>query len=393
MEENCRILYIIDQINHLRAGTEQQLARLIEGLDRKLYDIYLHCLKPSDWIKSAEAKMLNCTISVGKTSGLLNPFFYLDFLKLVGQIRSLSPHIVHTFFPDSNIWGVLAAKMAGVKHIISSRRDYGQWMDRRNLFFTRFANRFVSSVHVNSTKVKELTEVAEGVNGDKIHVIYNGVDTREFRKRLDSNHPDFRTTLGIYRANRIVGCIANLRPMKHLSTLIMAAAEVVRRRDNISFVLVGDGPSRGQLQELVDELGIGQAICFAGSQPDIFPYLKEFDVGVNCSVQEGTSNAIIECMLAGVPCIVSRSGGNEELIQNRWNGYTFPLDDHITLASLILDLIDDEKTKQIFRDRSRDYVEKHMSLDRMIDGFSQYYLGIGLPYRASGSRMALKSRE
>jgi L-malate glycosyltransferase len=373
VKEKVKILFIIDEIVHLKAGTENQLAKLINGLDKRRYDVHLFCLMPSAWIKKHGPQFLDCSISIKQCLRLRSPMTYYNIVKLILSIRALKPDIVHTFFPNSNALGVFAARFVGVKCIISSRRDLGQWMNFTSLFFTKIANRFISGVHVNSYNVRELTERVEGIPRTKINVIYNGIDIDEFKNKMNCNKIDIRSQLNIPPAHKIVGSVANLRPMKNLETLIKAAALVKDKRSDFSFVLVGDGRCRNSLEELADRLGIKENVFFVGSQEDIIPYLRIFDLAVNCSSREGLSNAVIEYMLAGVPCIVSESGGNTELIDHGWNGSSFAWDDHETLASLIMDLIDDEGKKRVFRERSRQKIEKTMTINKMIENFDKYY--------------------
>jgi L-malate glycosyltransferase len=71
--------------------------------------------------------------------------------------------------------------------------------------------------------------------------------------------------------------------------------------------------------------------------------LELIDIGVNRSSMEGLSNAIMEYMASGVPCIVSNAGGNPELIENGVNGYTFELDNTSELANHIINLLDNKE--------------------------------------------------
>ncbi len=376
MQKKIKILFIIDEIAHLNAGTEIQLARLINGLDKSSYDVHLYCLTPSDWIKKKGSQYLDCQISIFPCLRYRNPVTYYNILKLILSLRALKPQIVHTFFLNSNTLGVFAAHLAGTKCIISSRRDFGQWMNSLTLFFTKIANRFVSSIHANSQKVKELTEKMEGVNSDKIDVIYNGIDIDDFNIKMASVGRDIRKELCISSENKIVGIVANLRPMKHLDTFIRAVALVRERRKDISFVLVGEGPSRKYLEELSSKLHIGNNVYFVGRQDEVAPYLRSFDLAVNCSAQEGISNAIIEYMLAQIPCIVTASGGNTELIEHGWNGYTFPLNDHTKLASIMMSLIDDKEKQTLFIERAKEKIERNMAIEKMIKSFEKYYANL-----------------
>ncbi len=187
MKEKIRILFIIDEIVHLNAGTENQLEKLISGLDKMRYDVHLYCLMPSEWIMKHQSQFKNCKISVMRCCRYRSPLTYLSIAKLIILIRELDPDIVHTFFVNGNSLGVLAAHLAGVKCIISSRRDFGQWINPLPLFFTKIANRFVAGIHANSQKVKELTERVERFNSDKIDVIYNGIDVTAFKTKMASD--------------------------------------------------------------------------------------------------------------------------------------------------------------------------------------------------------------
>ena len=238
MQKRIKLLYIIDEIVHLNAGTENQLAELINGIDKTKYDVNLYCLMPSEWIMKHQSQFKNCQISIMKCCRYRSPSTYLSIARLIMLIRELKPDIVHTFFVNGNSLGVLAARLAGVKCIVSSRRDFGQWINPLTLFFTKIANRFVASIHVNSQKVKELTEKVERFNSDKIDVIYNGIDVASFKTKMASVTKDIKKELHILSENKIVGSVANLRPMKHLDTLIKAAAMIREQRKEIIFLLV-----------------------------------------------------------------------------------------------------------------------------------------------------------
>lgn len=369
--KKIKIAFIIDTIHGIKAGTETQLNLLINYLDKDKYEIHLLCLRETEWMKE-NSSTLNCKVSVFKVNSIINPMSFLSYINVIRHLRTIKPDIVMTFFRDSNIVGVIAARLANVKIILSTRRDYGLWLDKRTHYILGLANRFVKGIVANSRKVKELTCKEEIVDCSKTHVIYNGikfgdVDPVKFDKER------FKNKLGIPLDNQIVGIVANLRPMKRYKTFINAAKHVLLEKKNVHFVIVGDGQLRNSLENLALELGIRDSIHFAGSQEDVLPYLSIFDIGVNCSANEGLSNAIMEYMDFGIPCIVSAAGGNEELIENGINGYTFILDDHLELARLILDLMDDDEKKKAFVVKSKEWVTANLSIDNMINQYDRYF--------------------
>lgn len=368
-----RITFIIDHYNHVLAGTESQLEKIIQGLSRR-FEIEMISLRESKWLAN-HSHDLGCHVSVFQIDNFKRVHTYRNFLNLIGHLRATRPDVVHTFFPVANILGVMAARIAGVRTIIASRRDYGEWMNRRYLFMTRFANLFVTRILTNSNQVKRLTELVERVPGDRINVIYNGIDMDSFNRVAPAH--DLKRALQIPEGNKVVGLIANYRPMKRQQTFVQAAYEIAQKRDDIDFLFVGEDAAPGEpkkaIQQLVTSLGIAHRVHFAHADGNIRDFLSILDVGVNCSEGEGLSNAIMEYMVAEVPCVVSNSGGNPDLITDDVNGYTFPLGDHAALARKILRIIDDETVRRRFTQNSNEKVRNEMSLETMIGRFTEFY--------------------
>ncbi len=90
-----------------------------------------------------------------------NPKNLLVCLRLIRLLKEVKPHIVICFFKISYIVGVLCAFWAGARQIISTRRDYGLWLDGRSEFLLRVANRYVKKIVTNSENVKQLTGTKE----------------------------------------------------------------------------------------------------------------------------------------------------------------------------------------------------------------------------------------
>jgi glycosyltransferase involved in cell wall biosynthesis len=370
MNNRIKIAYIIDFLDTNMAGTENQLIKMINGIDQNKFTVHLICLFNHPWFEK-NAAQLHCTSAVFNIRHFTKPRTYLDILKLIKHLKDYKPHIVHTFFPVSNIVGVLAATIAGVESIISSRRDYGEWMTKRYLAATRIANRFVDKVIANSNEVKHLTEKEEKIKNGKLQVIYNGLDLEKFID-IKRDH-DLQKRLRIPAGNKVIGIVANFRPMKHHYTFINAASEILKRRKDVHFLLVGNGPMMHENQTLGHKLNIIDKLHFVGKQENISTFISIMDIGVNCSEREGLSNAIMEYMAAGVPCIVSNSGGNRDLITHNMHGYTFDLDDYQTLARLILDLLGDETTRRRFIMKSREKIERGMGLNAMLSNYEALY--------------------
>ena len=362
-------MFYIDFIYGSTGGTENQLIKLMNNLDHEKFELYLLCLRDTPWLEENRSK-LKCTVAAFNYNEFNHaaPRNLMVFWKTVNHMKKVRPDIVVIFFKIRYILGVLAARLAGVKSIISTRRDYGLWLDDRSIYALRFANRFLRGIITNSQQVKELTCLKEHFDRSNVHVIYNGIEADKFRQ---FSGPDIslKASLGIPLSNKVVGIVAGLRPMKRHKTFLLAASKVLEIRRDVNFLIIGDGTLRGELENHAAELDIKENVHFLGWQHDIVRYLSIFDIGVNCSMNEGLSNAIMEYMAAGVPCIVSDAGGNRELLHNGDNGLVFPLDDHHELVRCIEALLADEATRKTFIDRSRRRIEEHFSIENMIAAY------------------------
>ena len=161
--------------------------------------------------------------------------------------------------------------------------------------------------------------------------------------------------------------------MKRHKTVIKAAARVSKKIANTNYVVVGGGKLENELQNLCIHYQLGDRFHFVGSQENVVPYISIFDIGVNCSANEGLSNAIMEYMMYGVPCIVSRAGGNEELIKNGVNGLTFELDNDRELAEHIIRMILKPNETKKFISESKKEISKKYGIGNMMNEYDALF--------------------
>jgi glycosyltransferase involved in cell wall biosynthesis len=369
------VLFIIDFIYGTTGGTENQILKLIFNIDRSKYRPYLACLTNSPWIQE-NAESLNCHVAVFDYNVFRHgsPGNVKAVFKLSQYIKNLRPDVAMCFFKTSYILGVVSAYLAGVQRIVSTRRDYGElWLGSRGyLYFLKVANLFCDRVLTNSRAVARLVCREEKFPADRIDVIYNGIEIAAEAISLEEKN-DVKRDIGIASGKKVIGILAGLRPMKHHETFLKAAKLVAEKRSDVEFVIIGDGSRRSHLEEMAGRLGLSDVVHFLGWRKDIPRVLSLIDVGVNCSANEGLSNAIMEYMVYGVSCVVSRAGGNEELIEHQVNGYTFPLDDYMTLSEYIFDLLEDDQKRREFIGKSRKRIEEEFNLERMIEQYETYF--------------------
>jgi glycosyltransferase involved in cell wall biosynthesis len=314
MSDKIKIVYLIDQLNI--GGTENQLLATVNRLDRAKFEPLLVCLRPSEYFSQCKIQCYKHLFNVGSLASLDGLKKLIEFSMF---LRKQKIDIVQTFFFDSTVFGVLSAKLARVGRTISCRRDMGFWYNPTLLKVLRVINLMTDRILVNSRAIKDNVVEKEHVRPSKIDVLYNGIDIEPFSIKYDM--VTLRSELGIPPADKIVGIVANLnRQVKRVDLFVSAAAHVLQKRKQVSFVIVGDGHLRIQLERQASELGILNKIHFVGSQDNVIPYLQLMDIGVLTSESEGFSNSILEYMMAGLPVVCFDSGGNCELVTDKLNG-------------------------------------------------------------------------
>jgi glycosyltransferase involved in cell wall biosynthesis len=376
-----RLAFIVDHLALAVAGTENQLFKMIPGLARE-FDIDLICLRENDWLERQKA-YLGSEVRFFEISNFKRLITYRNWLRMSQYLRTSSPDIVHTFFPVSNIVGTLAARVAGVPRIVASRRDFGEWMRPVYLKATRVANCFVDRIVTNSTQVRNLTERVEKYPANRIEVILNGIDLAQtVRRTADA---ELRRSIGIPEDDSVVVLVGNYRPMKRHLTIVEAAAKVLERERNVSFLLIGGDYEPGQpiktaVQALAARLGVAAKFFYAQAAEGETPRFLSFaDIGVNCSQGEGISNAIMEYMASEIPCVVAASGGNPDLVAHEKTGLLFELEQADQLAAGILRLLKDRALGGRLAAAALEHLRIHMSIPVMVARFSEFYRGLAVP--------------
>ena len=375
VNNKIKIVFIIDCIYGVTGGTENQLLKLVQNLNHEKYEIHIISLMNTHWL-SNNTQELKCKLHVVNYDITNHKRFKNTYaiIKLTKTIKKIAPDIVMCFFRASCILGAMISYFCRVQVITTTRRDFGEFYSRAFLNSMRITNRFSHAIVVNSYPVKYLVVEKEKIKSQKVHVIHNGIKIdsgkcRPFEKSFIS-----KKALGIKDNQKVIGIVAGLRPMKRHTTFLLAAKEVIAKRKDVEFLIVGDGPERMNLEKLSHKLRLQNHLKFVGWQSKIFGYLEIFDIGINCSQKEGLSNAIMEYMAYGVPCIVSDSGGNKDLIEHGEDGFTFELDNYRRLSEYILILLDNEKIRDKYIFNARIKIINKFSLDTMVKKYDNLFV-------------------
>jgi len=365
-----KILFVIDEIQTLAAGTEGQILQLIRiARDTGLLP-HLATLRGSSAVSEESA---GCPVSKWNLGSLSSAASIREYFRFLLWLRRLQFDAVQSFFPDANMIVPILARLAGIRNVISSRRNQNYWMTSGYRHIQRFSNLLTSRLVANCEAVKIAVAATEAISPNKIDVVVNGIDTNRFRP-CSKIRQSARNRLGIPEDAVLIGIVANLRPVKRIDLFICAAAVVAQNVPQARFVIVGEGPLRSELDRLASQLEICDVVQFAGRQSDPVPYLNAFDIGVLCSDSEGLSNTILEYLACGLPCVVSRVGGNEEAIGEC--GVVVPASDYEALAATLIELAMSPNLRNQYAESARKRACAEFSLEAARRNFERIYLGL-----------------
>lgn len=208
----------------------------------------------------------------------------------------------------------------------------------------------------------------------KINIIPNGVDTNQYFP--GEPIPD--------QGPLKLLCVARLIKRKGQHYLIEAVKRITDQGVDISLDLVGSGDAEGEYRALVESFQVEDRIKFRGyiSREEIRDCYAQAHVFVLPSYNEGMSVATLEAMACGLPVIVSRTPGTDELVKEGQNGYTFEWGDVDTLTNLLLVLDSDRALARQMAQESR-IRAKNFSWKSSAKKFDQLFFSqdIPSPYR------------
>jgi glycosyltransferase involved in cell wall biosynthesis len=174
----------------------------------------------------------------------------------------------------------------------------------------------------------------------------------------------------------VIGAVSRLAWKKGVSHLLDAVPSLLEAVPEVTVLLVGDGPLRGDLEAQAARLGVAGRVLFLGPRRDASTLLPAFDVLVLPSVVEGMSNTLLEAMAARLPVVATDVGGNPEVVVDGETGFLVPPGDPGRLAAATLKLLQAPEMARDMGAAGRRRVEAHYRADAMVRRIEGLYDGL-----------------
>lgn len=348
-----------------RSGAEKQMVLLAKGLPRDRFRVEVAALTR---LGPLEGELREAEIPVTSIGKRLK----LDPLALVRLTRFLKAKrfdVVQTWIFAANTYGRIAAHRAGVPIVVTAEMAVDLWKGRGQLNIDRRLARWTDRVVGNSQAVVEFYRMA-GIPEDRLAMIHSGIADEE-PPAVDP--AAVRTELGLAPDAPLVLFAGRLAPQKGVADLIAAHDLLHYGMPELRTLIVGDGPLRPQLEELVLAYRHGHAIRFLGHRNDVPRLLAAADLLVLPSLYEGLPNVVLEAMRFAKPVVATAAPGTTELVDHGRTGLLVPPNDPPALAQAIRTVLRDPELGRRLGAEGRARADAEFRADTMIAQFAALY--------------------
>jgi glycosyltransferase involved in cell wall biosynthesis len=292
-------------------------------------------------------------------------------------VRAWRPDVVHTHLAKAGALGRFVAQRLNVP--VTVHTFHGHVLDG---YFPRpVARAFLAAERRLASRTTALVAVSNAVRDELLalgigreeqwHVIPVGLVLDGLLGTLPSK-ADARGGLGLPPDGAAVGIVGRLVPIKDHETYFRAVARLVRDRDDVTFVVAGDGDDRAVLEARAAKL-LGERVRFLGWVEDLAGLYAALDVVVLTSRNEGTPVSLVEAGAAGRPVVATRVGGVRDVVTDGETGILVPPGDPTATAAAIGRLLDEPVLAHAMGVAARARVPSRFSAARLVDDLVALY--------------------
>lgn len=347
-----------------QGGSERQAVQLTKLLRENTdNNIFVATLNNEGVLKPEIEKLDLPEIPEFKLTSFFNANFLKQLKKCVRFLKENKIEIVHTHDFYTNVFGITAARLAGVKLKIASKRETGGMRSRAQRIIENGIFKTADKIVANSEAVKNYL-VSQDIKEKKINVIYNGLDFERLKPETNDREKICKElNLPTDQKIKFITLVANLRHrVKNQPMFLRAAEKIVKKISDAHFVLAGEGELKSELEDFAKELKIEKNTHFTGRCTKIPELLFVSYTCVLTSFNEGFSNSILEYMAAGKAVVATNVGGAGEAIIENETGFLIESEDDEALANRLIELLNDKEKAAQFGAKGKQIAGENFSL-------------------------------
>ncbi len=362
MAQVKKILFVLDMLGFF-GGPERRAFRLAKGLKNKGLEIsIISIMKPEEkMVSKAQSEGVKIYPLTQEGNKALKSFRIDVFLKLRKLINSINPDTLFTFefLADYTTKMALLGKNIPIYTFIGSTVWKWEKKWHRKIFMEHFVKK--SKLYIaNSESVKKNVVRVLPKTGSKIAILYNPIDTEEFRPFSEEEKYKIRSKFGFKSNELLIGSVVRFYNPKGADVLIEAFA---KNGVNAKLLLVGDGSQKEQLIGLTKKLGVAEKVIFLGALEATSEIYNLFNICVVPSQKGGFDNVVVEAMACGIPTVATDATGISEIAKDG-RDLIITETDAISISKGINRIL---KNPELFSKNGREFILNKLALEKITD--------------------------
>jgi glycosyltransferase involved in cell wall biosynthesis len=293
-------------------------------------------------------------------------------MSLMMLMRRHRPAILQVNSSRDSWIGAVAARLLRPRPAIIRIRHISAPLNRNvttRLLYRRLFNMVV--VTGGEKTRRELIE-RDGLSAGRVAAFPIGLDVEYFRPAPPDH--DLRAELGLPARQLMVGLISYLRSYKGHEYFIEAAGIIAATRDDVTFIIVGEGPEESSIKRRIEQLGLSGRVWMLGYRKDLLNVFRSCDVFAIPSVEGDTiPQVVMQALAIGIPVVSTTVGSIPDVVMDGETGFVVPPRDASALADRIMALLDDAALRARMGAQGRSLVERSYSIEKMLDRMEGVY--------------------
>jgi glycosyltransferase involved in cell wall biosynthesis len=290
--------------------------------------------------------------------------------RAAAQLRRLTKEqdcsLVHVNEPHALTAAWLARTHRRIPLLVSRRVGYPISRNRFARMRYDAAARIIAISRWSAERV-----IHSGIPENKLAVVYEGIEIPA--RPSGEQRAEARSRWGVPADAPLLGCVGVLSPDKGQEWLIRTLAELRKKFPSARLLLAGDGPCRERLQRLAEQVGIADAVIFAGFITDVDNVYAALDVFLLPSFFEALSNALMSAMAYAIPSIAFNLGGPAEIIEDGRSGLLVEPANVEALRAAIANVFENPALANSLGEKGRHRIEQNFSASKMVEGMIRVY--------------------
>lgn len=318
-------------ITSLRSGgAEKQACILAKTLSLEPMDVTLISFRAQEGASTTNLRIL------GEGRDIKLPVLSGNVISRLNQVRKIIKDgrfdTIFNYLSFSDFFGGIFGRLYGVKLVAGGIRNSRLPWHKR--LFERIVHNHIShfTIHNSHAGYEEFSR--KGFREDKSLVIPNCIDMVEIKR--PSRLP---------RQKKTIISVGRFVPQKDYSTALKAIKTLAETRDDFRFIIVGYGEMENAIRNQIKEMGLSDIVEIFIRPDNVMEMLTESDIYLSTSIFEGTSNSIMEALLASLPVVATNVGDNSYLVKDGENGMLHECGDSEGIAHSLTTLLDDENLR------------------------------------------------